>query len=140
MSTHKMHRDEPTEREPHHPVETREAMDTREAVETHDERVARGPTNGHGRGGELLDAETAAEMRSDWNRVKLQFVDAPEAAVEDAARICGAAIDAVGDRLRAECDDILSGPEIRDASTEELRSRLQRYEALLGRLGVHAAR
>jgi ABC-type transporter MlaC component len=66
----------------------------------------------------------------------LKFVDEPKAATADAERLLRETIDELFDRLRDQCDAIGADPKHKHASTEQLRERFGRYEALLAQLGV----
>ena len=82
----------------------------------------------------LLTPEATTEYRREWEEIKASFVDDPESAVARVEKLTQSALDEAFGRLRRECDELRDTPS--EPSTEELRARLHRYHAILGRLGA----
>lgn len=83
----------------------------------------------------LLDDDERARLRDRWVRIEERFVDDPAAAVRAADELIGQVIDRIRDSLadrRSAQRQRWHPPD--DATTEQLRASLHRYEVLFGQL------
>jgi hypothetical protein len=79
----------------------------------------------------LADTE---ELRSDWQRIKLGFVDNPRASVAQAETIIDEAVDRLVAALRARQDRTRDTWDRDGRDTESLRQALLTYQALFNRV------
>jgi hypothetical protein len=92
--------------------------------------------------GALLPHAETYRLRIRWREAQLGFVDDPRQAVDDAAELVSAAVDKVASLLRDQVGSLDASRSSRDADggeseTEQLRTLMRRYHALLDRmLGV----
>lgn len=85
--------------------------------------------------GRLLATDDRDRLRDRWRRIAERFVDDPAAAVRDA----DALVEQTIDQIRASLDDRRSATragwtELDEATTEQLREALHRYEILFDQL------
>jgi len=69
------------------------------------------------------------EPASDWGEIKSRFVDDPEGAVAAADDLVRTAVEQKIARLQQELDELRASAPEKDSPTEELRTRLIRYQA-----------
>lgn len=80
------------------------------------------------------DAEPADLSGANWREIQSLFVDDPRQAVELGAQAAGAALAALTAAARDREQSLRDGWESGRAGTEDLRTALQRYRDLAGRL------
>jgi transposase len=83
----------------------------------------------------LLGDDERTDLRRRWRQVEELFVDDPKRAVQSADDLITDVIDHIRaslDRRRAAA--VEHGPDLDDATTEQLRAALQRYERLFEQL------
>ena len=76
--------------------------------------------------GELIDSESLAALRSEWDAIQVLFVDDPRSAVVRADELLVRAFTVISNAIardRAEIHERWSS----DATTEDLRLSMQRY-------------
>jgi len=83
----------------------------------------------------LLDTDERIGLRDRWRHIEERFVDDPAAAVDDADQL----IEHVIEQIRTALDERRAANRRRwdppgDATTEQLREALHRYEVLVGQL------
>ena len=85
--------------------------------------------------GPLLGPDFSSDMRSQWDKIQVAFVDAPREAVKEADELVVAATKKLADSFAEERNRLeqrwSSGG---DVSTEDLRQALQKYRAFFNRL------
>lgn len=88
--------------------------------------------------GPWLDAQAVQEVRADWERAQIAFVDDPAGSVAAADGLVGRTADLVAEAVRRRLEDLREGCRTPDeepgARTEQLRLAMRDYRAALDRL------
>ncbi|MEJ2886711.1 hypothetical protein [Actinomycetospora aeridis] len=93
-----------------------------------------GPTAGtEGGGTSIIDPQRAEHWRSQWEDVRMMFVDQPRDAVARADGLVGEVLDELA-RTFTQQRSALDPNAVGDPSTEELRRAVQRYREFFDRL------
>jgi hypothetical protein len=96
-------------------------------------------TAGADRGEPLLSGSEADQLRTRWHEVQHEFVDDPQRAVDEAAKLVALAADRVTSMLRDQVGALDETRTVGSANdgepaTEQLRIVMQRYHVLLDRV------
>jgi len=85
---------------------------------------------------EAIESAESFDIDRKWQFIKARFVDDPSGAVREAEQLAGTVVDRWTQRVRAECDSLRQTGvgDGAEPSTEQLRIKLQRYEAFLERM------
>ncbi|MEV0532591.1 hypothetical protein [Kitasatospora sp. NPDC050463] len=88
--------------------------------------------------GPWLDARAVQEVRADWERTQIAFVDDPAGSVAAADGLVGRTADLIAEAVRRRLEDLREGCRTPDeepgARTEHLRLAMRDYRAALDRL------
>jgi hypothetical protein len=76
----------------------------------------------------------ATDTTSSWQDIKSRFVDDPAGALAAAEQLVQRALDQRVRALQEEAASLFAGREEEAASTEDLRTRLIRYQEYCGRI------
>jgi hypothetical protein len=82
----------------------------------------------------LIPADRAESFRGRWNELKGEFVDEPRTAVRGANELVGEVLDELEQLFRRQRDELESGLEADDTTTEDLRQALGNYRSFFDRL------
>jgi hypothetical protein len=82
----------------------------------------------------LIPDDRAEGYRGRWNELKGEFVDEPRTAVRGANELVGEVLDELEQLFRRQRDEIESGLDAEDTTTEDLRQALGNYRSFFDRL------
>ncbi|GAA4811465.1 hypothetical protein GCM10023200_56580 [Actinomycetospora chlora] len=108
---------------------------------TSDRGAAGGHDSGHGGAGDgdaprgtIIDADRANQWRSQWEEVRLMFVDRPQDAVSRADGLVGEVLEELSRTFSSQRSALDPAALGGDPSTEEMRRAVQRYREFFDRL------